>query len=104
MKYRIIPLVAASAVTLTSLTAAPAYAGSDSGSQSCGTAAYVSLRGEQQKQTSTMSLYLPSGTRVWRGSGYFVKVYDSRSRSATWSVTSDYILLSGSYAWCKPPA
>lgn len=87
------------------VTAAPAYATvQKSGSQSCGSGLYVELVGKGQ---GNISFYLPSGTLRYseHHSTIYTGYYRSNSRSASWTVSSDDILVdSGTYATCVPGA
>lgn len=73
-----------------------------SGSQSCAVGSYVQLAGKGQ---GTISFYAPVST--FRYSEYHTAIYTgyytSHLRSASWTITSDDILVdSGTYATCVP--
>jgi hypothetical protein len=98
-------LVTAVASAALLLPASPAHAEvQKSGSQSCGVGLYVRLTAKGQ---GTLSFYLPNG--VFRHSEYHSTIYPgswtSTSRSGTWTITSDDILVdSGTFASCVPGA
>lgn len=81
--------------------AVPASAGTDSGSIYCNSSARVSVRGEQQT-LAWLTLNVSGATVYSKGNAYVGYGHHSGYGTRSWSGTSDSLLWSGTYGYCRP--
>lgn len=77
----------------------PAMAGTETGTATCNSANPVAVRGEQQSLTK-MVLKV-RGVTYYSKSTQYVGYGYSPYASGSWSADSDWLLKSGSYAFCQ---
>lgn len=101
MKKAYVGAVAVTAGIL-AFSAAPAIAATDSGTVSCGSVAKVSVRGEQQLVSNTLTNRV-NGDKLFQGANLVYKVsYSNYFGTRPWSAKSNSLLFSGSYGFCTP--
>lgn len=100
MKRKILATMAA--LLLFGGIAAPAAAGTRTGTITCTAGATIAVRGEQQR-IAVMTLKVSSIT-VYQSAARYVHIQNTPySGTRTWSADSDWLTYNGSYAFCHPP-